>query len=88
MDAEQLVVWVVALILGAIEVPIFQWLKEKLGISGSGALIAVMAFSVLLGFVALLVTGGFNPFDWNRLFEYSAAIIAMGQFVYGLLVRK
>lgn len=88
MDAEQLVVWVVGLVLGLIEVPVFQWLKDKLGISGSGALVAVMVFSALLGFVALLVTGGFSPFDWNLLFEYVASIIAMGQFVYGLFVRK
>jgi hypothetical protein len=88
MDAEQLIVWIVGLILGAIEVPIFQWLKEKLGLEGSGALISVMVFSILIGFVALLATGGFSPFDMNMLFEYVASVIAMGQFVYGLFIKK
>ena len=84
MTAEVLVVWVVGAIVGVLEVPVFEFLKSKLGISGKAAFLAVMVFSILLAFVALLVTGGFSPFDLNNLFVYLASIVTLAQITYAL----
>ena len=88
MSSEQLVTWIVGLILGAIEVPVFQWIKEKLGVEGKVACLLVMVFSLVLAVGALFFTGGFSPFDINQLFEYLASIVALGQIVYACFVRK
>ena len=84
MTAEGLTTWIVGAIIGVLKVPVFQWLKEKLGVADKVAFLVVMAFSILLAFVALFVTGGFSPFDINNLFEYAASIIALGQITYQL----
>lgn len=84
MSSEQLVTWVVGAIVGAIKVPIFEFLKVTFNLSGKAAFLAVMVFSIVLAFFALLATGGFSPFDLNRLFEYMGAIIVLGQFTYAL----
>lgn len=88
MEAEALVVWIVGLVLGVIEVPVFQYLKNKLGIEGVPALLFVLLASVLIAFVALFATGGYSPFSWDMFLTYCTATIAMAQVVYGLLVRK
>ena len=88
MSPEQLVTWIVGLVLGAIEVPIIQWLKEKLGLEDKAAMLFVMLASIVVAFGALLGTGGFSPFDLNRLFEYIAAIMALSQVVYRLFLKK
>lgn len=87
MSAEQLATWIVGAIIGVLEVPVFQWIKAKLGIEDKIAFLIVMAFSILLAFVCLLATGGFSPFDVNRLFEYLGAIVVLGQVVYGLFLK-
>ena len=84
MTAEVLVVWAVGAIVGVLEVPVFQWVKAVLKIEDKMAFFVVMLFSILLAFVALLVTGGFSPFDLNNLFVYIASIIALSQVTYGL----
>lgn len=84
MSAEMLVTWVVGAVVGILKVPVFQWIKEKLGVEDKVAFLVVMAFSIVLAFLALLVTGGFSPFDVNRLFIYLADIIALGQITYAL----
>ena len=84
MTAEALVVWVVGAIVGILEVPVFEFLKSKLNVSGKAAFLYVMLFSVLLAFVALFVTGGFSPFDLEKLFVYATSIIALSQVTYAL----
>jgi len=84
MTAEALITWVVGAIVGVIEVPIAQWLKAVLKVEDKIAFVIVMLFSVLLAFIALLVTGGFSPFDLNNLFVYATSIIALSQVTYGL----
>lgn len=87
MTAEQLVTWVVGAIVGALEVPIFQWIKGKLGVSDKAAFVSVIVFSIILALGALLVTGGFSPFDWNNLFVYLASIVALGQVTFNLFLK-
>ena len=84
MTAEALVTWIIGSIVGVLKVPVFEFLKSRLNISGKGALIVVVLFSVALAFVALLVTGGFSPFDLENLFVYMASILTLGQLTYGL----
>lgn len=88
METEVLIVWIVGLILGAIEVPIFQWLKNVLKLEGTGALLFVLFLSLLISFVAMLATGGYSPFDPNQLLTYLASTVTMSQVVYGLFLRK
>ena len=87
MTAEVMIAWVVGAIVGVIEVPVVQKLKEVFGIEGKIALLFVMIFSVLLAFLALLLTGGFSPFDLNNLFVYAASIITLSQVTYGLFKK-
>ena len=84
MTAEALVTWIIGSIVGVLKVPVFEFLKSRLNISGKGALIVVVLFSVALAFAALLVTGGFSPFDLENLFVYMASILTLGQLTYGL----
>ena len=88
MSPEQLATWIVGLILGVIEVPVIQWLKEKLGLEDKAAFLLVMGVSIVIAFGALGFTGGFSPFDINRLFEYMASILALSQVVYALFLKK
>jgi hypothetical protein len=88
MTAEVLVAWVVGAIVGVIEVPVIQWLKSVFKIEDKIAFLFVMIFSVLLSFLALLVTGGFSPFDLNHLFVYAASIITLSQITYGFFWKK
>ena len=87
MTAEVLIAWVVGSIVGVIEVPIVQKLKSLFNIEDKVAFLFVMIFSVLLAFLALLVTGGFSPFDLNNLFVYATSIIALSQVTYGLFKK-
>ena len=87
MTAEVLIAWVVGSIVGVIEVPIVQKLKSVFNIEDKVAFLFVMIFSVLLAFLALLVTGGFSPFDLNNLFVYATSIIALSQVTYGLFKK-
>ena len=87
MTAEVMIVWVVGAIVGAIEVPVVQWLKGVFKIEDKVAFLFVMIFSVLLAFLALLVTGGFSPFDLNNLFIYATSIITLSQVTYGLFKK-
>ena len=84
MTAEVLVVWVVGAIVGVLEVPVFEFLKSKLNVSGKMAFFLVMLFSVVLAFVALFVTGGFSPFDLESMFAYATSIITLSQITYAL----
>ena len=84
MTADALVVWVVGAIVGILEVPVFEFIKSKLNVSGKTAFLLVTLFSVVLAFVALLVTGGFSPFDLNNLFVYATSIITLSQVTYAL----
>ena len=84
MTAEALVVWVVGAIVGVLEVPVFEFLKSKLNVSGKMAFFLVILFSVALAFVALLVTGGFSPFDLESMFAYATSIITLSQITYAL----
>ena len=84
MTADALVVWIVGAIVGILEVPVFEFLKSKLNVSGKAAFLYVMLFSVALAFVALLVTGGFSPFDLEKLFVYATSIITLSQTTYAL----
>ena len=87
MTAEVLIAWVVGAIVGVIEVPVIQWLKGVFNIEDKVAFLFVMIFSGLLAFLALLVTGGFSPFDLNNLFVYATSIIALSQVTYGLFKK-
>ena len=84
MTADALVVWIVGAIVGILEVPVFEFIKSKLNVSGKTAFLLVMLFSVVLAFGALLVTGGFSPFDLNNLFVYATSIITLSQVTYAL----
>ena len=84
MTAEALTTWIVGSIIGVLEVPVFQWVKSALKIDDKAAFAVVMAFSVLLAFIALGLTGGFSPFDVENLFVYATSIITLGQLTYGL----
>lgn len=57
----------------------FQWVKDKLGLSGQSAHWAVMGFSILLTSLAMFVTGVFN----KSVFEVTFSnILELGIFVY------
>ena len=84
MTADALVVWIVGAIVGILEVPVFEFIKSKLNVDGKTAFLLVMLFSVVLAFGALLVTGGFSPFDLNNLFVYATSIITLSQVTYAL----
>jgi hypothetical protein len=84
MTAEVLVVWIVGAIVGILEVPVFEFLKSKLNVSGKAAFFLVMLFSVVLAFGALFVTGGFSPFVLESLFIYATSIITLSQVTYAL----
>ena len=82
MTAEVLITWAVGAIVGVLGVPVFQWVKNILKVEDKAAFLVVMLFSVVLAFVALLVTGGFSPFDLNNLFVYATSIITLSQITY------
>ena len=67
---------------GLIGVPVVNWLKEKLGASGKGAVLLAYAVSLILAVVALALAGELSGVD---LLEDGAKAFAAATILYKLL---
>jgi uncharacterized membrane protein YuzA (DUF378 family) len=84
MSTETLITLIVALVSGAIGVPVLDFIKKALGWDGQKALLLVYALAAVIAVGALAATGSFNPFDSARLLEYFGLIVTTATFVYKL----
>lgn len=85
MTTEGLITIIVSLVLGAIGVPVLDFIKKQLGWDGQKAILLVYALSAVIAVGALFVTGSFAPFDSARLLEYFGLIVTTATLVYKLL---
>lgn len=73
-------------LLGVIGVPIAQYIKNKLGLSGIPALLAAGLVSVVLAIVFLFVDGGMPALSWDNFSAVFGAVFSAATLVYkGLL---
>ncbi|MHC4073508.1 MAG: hypothetical protein ACYSUC_11565 [Planctomycetota bacterium] len=84
MESEQVIALIVSLILGAIDVPLIDWLKNKLGLSGMAAMLLAYVASFVIAAVALFASGQLGYADLNlaNLFTVAAVMISTSQLVY------
>ena len=85
MTTETLITLVVSLVLGAIGVPVLDFIKKVIGWDGQRALLLVYAASAVIAIGALAWTGSFSPFDVNRALEYFGLIVTTATLVYKLI---
>jgi hypothetical protein len=84
MESEQVIALIVSLILGAIDVPLIDWLKNKLGLGGMAAMSLAYVASFVIAAVALFASGqlGYADLTLANLFTVAAVMISTSQFVY------
>jgi len=88
MSPEELILWAVSIVLGLIGAPtLFDFLKKKFGLEGTGAMFFVAAASVVIGIGALFVSGevGLVDFTWANLPSAFSAVFAAATLAYKLL---
>ena len=80
---EQAVHWLV----GALGVPVINWLKRKFGLAGKGAMWLTLGVSAVLGFGSLLLS---QSLDWadltpENLLAVIGQVLAAATLAYNLL---
>jgi len=87
MTSEELILWVASIVLGLIGVPVFDFIKQKLGIEDTSALFLVAGLSAVVGLGALLISGeiGLVDFTWSNLPNAFAAVFAAATMFYKLI---
>ena len=73
---------VLSLLAGAVGVPVINFLKGKLNLSGNAALALSLVVSVALAIAAISASGEFSP---DGLFAIGAQVFAASQIVYRLI---
>ncbi|MBN2045434.1 MAG: hypothetical protein JW757_10475 [Anaerolineales bacterium] len=80
---EQALHWLV----GALGVPLINWLKDRFGLSGRPAVWLTLAVSLVLGVVSLLVSDELNWADFapENLLAVVGQVLAAATLAYKLL---
>jgi ammonia channel protein AmtB len=81
---QELIGLIVALILGFLGMKPINWLKEKLGLEDTYALLLVYGVSGVIGAIALWATGELTGLTWslNNLVAIAGMFFAAAKFAY------
>lgn len=90
MTAEDLAISIAILVAGVINVPLTNFLKGKLNLDDTSSLALSVATSIIIAFVAMLVTGALTgaDFTWANLPGVVTAVWAIANIVYNILEGK
>jgi len=87
MSYEQIIEFIVPIVLGVLGMPLIQWIKQKLGIEDRWALLLALGVSFALAVGALALAGAFSGLVWSAdaFFKMSGLVFSAAQLAYRLL---
>lgn len=88
-ELPETTLYVIGIVVGMIGVPVITFIKKKIGATGKAAFWLTVAVSFLLGFLSIVIVGGFKiPTTYEELITMILMVFAASQAAYYLLKKE